>query len=429
MRFKEKIKYAIFGIIPLVVLLAASEFAVRGYYYLKLGGYRYRIDRLVDLKSAGPYYSENITIANELGFSGRGKFDPKKTKNEYRILVLGGSGAAGTADCNWPDIMAEELNRKGLPKTVRVVNGGIGGHTSSEEKAWLYRWMKLSPDLIIIYDGWNDMYYSHYLPEEYKEQFDISNKNFHPGIGRRIEYFLSEHSIIVRKIKALSKKIKSALKNNPKSKIAQAGDDIMSKVVPTALNRAPDDKNVGRDDEFKYVPNRPFKIRLNWRRGSQVRTIDLGRPIQDNMSEIYAANIRDMVRLAAKRGVKVMLIVQPDLAYHFMEHPEVFKGEEGDMSTLLGHDGLKKDWMNNVKVLYPESIKIKQEIARDNKNVAGAYLIDDIFDGSSKKMDLWLKDSCHQTPAGMGAIGRHVSGLVYDDIFKNKDEYAHDIKG
>ena len=172
------------------------------------------------------------------------------------------------------------------------------------------------------------------------------------------------------------------------------------------------------DDEFKYLPDEPFKIKLNWRRGLQIRTIDLSRPIQDNMSKIYTANIQDMARFAARHGVKVMLIVQPDLAYHFMEHPEAFKGEEADMATLVGHDGLRQDWLNNVKVLYPESVKIKQEIARDNKNVIGVYAIDNIFDEYPKKLSLWHKDSCHQAPEGIGVIGRYIAGLVYDNVLK-----------
>jgi hypothetical protein len=403
MALRPVIKLAVFCLIPLLLLLAVLEFGLRGYYYLKLGGYRYRIDRLVDLKSAGPYYSENSSIANDLGFSGKGEFDPRKSSGEYRILVLGGSGAAGTRECNWPDIMSEELNNRGTGRAIRVINGGIGGHTSSEEKAWLTRWVKLAPDLIIIYDGWNDMYYSHYLPEEYREQFDISNTYYYPGLAEKIEAFLAERSILVRKTKILFKAIKSAAKNRRKTKASAKEGDERSKLVPATLNR----------DGSGYLEGRPFKMKLNWRRGDQIREIDLSDPIRDDMSRIYSANIREMVELASRHKVDVILVVQPDLLYHFTHHPEYFKGEESKMALLVGHEGLRSDWANTVNVLYPKIYEIKSGVARDNKNVLGVYTIDDIFNGSRDKMSLWNNDSCHQTPEGMKLIGKYMADIVY----------------
>lgn len=415
MAFRQKIKYFIFSVIPLFVLLIVSEFAFRGYYYLKMGGYDYRIQRLVELKSAGPYYDENSKIANELGFSGKGRFDPRKLKNEYRILVLGGSAAAGSRDYNWPDVMTKELNKKGIDKHVRVLNGGIGGHTSSGEKKFMTRWMKLQPDLVIIYDGWNDMYFSHYLPEEYREQFEISNTYYYPDFGEKIVAFAAARSVLFRKAKLFAKRLKTGLKEKKfekKDNAASGGSG--GNIESISLN--PESAETG----FEYIPDKPFKMKLSWRRGMKVRTIDPEMAVRDDMSEIYRTNIREMIKLAAQNKVSVMLVVQPDLLYHFTKFPERFEGEgeEEDAFTVISHDGLRKDWINTTRELYPKVYEIMRQTASNSDNVLGVYRIDGVFDGFSEKFSFWSPgDSCHQTPKGREVIGKHIADLVYSEIF------------
>ncbi len=418
MVLKKTIRYLAFSLVPLFVIVLVLEFGLRAYFYVKQGGYRYRIERLVETKSAGPYYEEDSKIANELGFSGKGKFDPAKRRDEYRILVLGGSGAAGTRECSWPDEMGKELNKKDLPGRVRVLNGGIGGHTSSGEKKFMTRWMKLKPDLVIVYDGWNDMYYSRYLPEEYEEEFRIANTYYYPDLGERIEDFLVEHSILVRKVKALRRRMKTARKKREEAaKVKKEQyDGPEGVVVPVALNR-PERKQ----EDTGYEKGSPFDIRLNWREGMKIKKIYPDENIEDNMSDIYTTNLREMADLARKSGAKVIFIVQPDLLYHYSRDPGIFAGEDEEVLSAIKHEGLREDWINTTRVLYPKVYEAMVTVAGEKQNVIGVYRIDEVFDEVPGKASLW-SDSCHQVPEGRVIIGKHIADIVYDEVFSGEDK-------
>jgi len=402
-------KYVLFSLIPVLFLLALLEIGVRSYDYLTLGGYNSRIKRLVELKDAGPYYKKGSLIANELGFSGRGPFDPRKEKGEFRILTLGGSGCAGTADSNWPDIMARELNMNpAITRPIRVVNGGIGGHTSSGEKKFLTRWIRLKPDLIIIYDGWNDMYFSRYLPDEYREQFDISNRYYYQPIGRKVEEFFLRHLAFVRKVKVLSKEIK----NIKKKKSNKGKIDGTGLVTSISLNET-DDKG----SDIVYVEGEPFEMKLSWRRGERITIIDPTEKIPDNMSFIYKTNLEEMAHLARKHGVPVILVQQPDLLYRYTNHPEFFM--EDEMEKVLGmHKGIREDWIRTTTALYPRITQIMSEIYMAFDNVIGFYTIDNIFDEYPEKLKFWSADSCHQTEEGREVIGKHLAKLIYKDVLR-----------
>lgn len=413
----EIIKKVIFSLIPLLVLLIVMEFSLRAYYYIKLGGYEYSIQRCEELKLVGPYYEKENKIANELGFSGGGAFDPRKYRGEYRILTIGGSGCAGTRESSWPDIMKGELSKKVPDKKVTVVNAGIGGHTSSGEKKYLTKWIKLKPDLIIVYDGWNDMYFSRYLPEEYKDQFEIANSYYNPDLGERLSEFFLSQSILLRKIKVFGEELKDRMERDNDVKYeGNEGIDPEGVVTSITLNK-PEADSEESPDGFEYIEGKPFKMKLNWRQGNKIKTVDLQEQIPDNLSDIYRANLEEMVMLAKGKNIDVMFVVQPDLLYHYTNNPEVF-GEE-DMETVIGyHEGCRKDWINTTALLYPKIYEIMFQVAENNSNVIGVYKIDDIFDGFSDKLEFWNLDSCHQTHEGREVIGKHIADLVYEEVFE-----------
>jgi lysophospholipase L1-like esterase len=84
--------------------------------------------------------------------------DAKELSNEdYIIVVLGGS----TTDPlirphSWPDELSKILQTNGIDAVV--VNGGVGAYSSSQEVFKLIRdVVELEPNLILTYDGINDL--------------------------------------------------------------------------------------------------------------------------------------------------------------------------------------------------------------------------------------------------------------------------------
>ena len=104
--------------------------------------------------------ADSITI-NSLGFRGD-EFSEIKPSNTYRIFLVGGStmfGAGATSDkATIPGYLQHHLNEKDFGFDIEVINSGIQGADSNTElKSIKQKLVMLSPDLLIIYDGWNDL--------------------------------------------------------------------------------------------------------------------------------------------------------------------------------------------------------------------------------------------------------------------------------
>jgi lysophospholipase L1-like esterase len=80
-----------------------------------------------------------------------------KPADEFRVFVLGGSTVVGGKPLAIPDLIEARLQAKGLPR-ARVYNFGVVGFVSGQELALLvHRLIDLQPDLVIAYDGGNDL--------------------------------------------------------------------------------------------------------------------------------------------------------------------------------------------------------------------------------------------------------------------------------
>ena len=121
---------------------------------------------------------------NSFGFRGDefAKIKPDKT---YRIFVVGASpvfGYGATSDeTTISGYMGKFLDGKDFGFDIEVINSGLQAADSNKElKLVEKRLVTFSPDLIIIYDGWNDLR-SNVSPNELKENWkaicEIGKKN------------------------------------------------------------------------------------------------------------------------------------------------------------------------------------------------------------------------------------------------------------
>ena len=112
-------------------------------------------------------YSELVPFVgksnlNDLGFRGP-EFSEIKPSNTYRIFMVGGStmfGSGATSDeTTIPGILQKifDSDNSNLKK-IEVINVGFSGATSiTEFDLFKQKLVSFSPDLIIFYDGWNDL--------------------------------------------------------------------------------------------------------------------------------------------------------------------------------------------------------------------------------------------------------------------------------
>ena len=105
------------------------------------------------------YAIPGVTI-NSLGFRGA-EFAAKKPAGTYRIVALGGSTTYGTQltdEHTYPFLLERELRQQLQSNRIEVINAGLVSATSAESLArFLLRVVGLEPDLVIFYEGYNDL--------------------------------------------------------------------------------------------------------------------------------------------------------------------------------------------------------------------------------------------------------------------------------
>ena len=103
------------------------------------------------------YQTINI---NSFGFRGK-EISLEKPENTFRIFALGGStmyGVGSTSDIKTiPGYLQQKFDEKVFSKKIEVINAGISdGWSHTETNLVKITLLDFNPDLLIVYDGWND---------------------------------------------------------------------------------------------------------------------------------------------------------------------------------------------------------------------------------------------------------------------------------
>jgi len=102
---------------------------------------------------------------NSFGFRGS-EISMEKPADTFRIFVVGGSttfGSAATSDDNTvPGYLQKKFDMIDLGLNVEVINAGTVGAYSKTEAPFVKDVLfDFDPDLIIVFDGWNDVWISY----------------------------------------------------------------------------------------------------------------------------------------------------------------------------------------------------------------------------------------------------------------------------
>jgi len=104
--------------------------------------------------------NKRIAHINSEGFRGP-EFTKDKPENTYRIFVLGGSTvfSVGVLDNQTvPFYLQQMYDETQVDSKVEVINAGLTAKFSLQESQLVkYRLIDFDPDLLIVYDGWNDL--------------------------------------------------------------------------------------------------------------------------------------------------------------------------------------------------------------------------------------------------------------------------------
>lgn len=129
-------------------------------------------NELMEIRGIGviQHQSEEVMRINNFGFRGV-DFNQNKTEGDIRIIAVGGSTTFGSGVINnstYP-VQLQNLINNNSSLNVEVINLGASGFWSYDEVRLInQKAIDLEPDMIIVFDGWNDVIAST-LEEEIKE--------------------------------------------------------------------------------------------------------------------------------------------------------------------------------------------------------------------------------------------------------------------
>jgi lysophospholipase L1-like esterase len=115
----------------------------------------------------GVYRAGAVTkTVNRDGFVSTPEITQVKAPHTIRIAFLGESSTAGTGtllpdSITWPWQVAEQLrHRPGRTDRIEFLNAALGGYSTFESMGRLWSRVRFySPDIVVVYHGWNEMYY------------------------------------------------------------------------------------------------------------------------------------------------------------------------------------------------------------------------------------------------------------------------------
>jgi len=112
-------------------------------------------------------YLELVPFVGELNFNSLGfrgdEFSQTKPLNTYRIFIIGGSTTLGNSgessvDTTIPGILQKIFDSYDSGQKIEVINAGFsGGNSDSELNLIKQKLVHYQPDLVVVYDGWNDL--------------------------------------------------------------------------------------------------------------------------------------------------------------------------------------------------------------------------------------------------------------------------------
>ena len=120
--------------------------------------------------SPSRYSGEYLYLTDKHGFSADMDDRPvtlQKPADVYRVIILGGSTVMGDGSPrpsqNLVGMLRVEARDRGMTtadgKRIEFINAGVDGYNSAQEYLYFVSdLMRLAPDLVVVYDGWNDSF-------------------------------------------------------------------------------------------------------------------------------------------------------------------------------------------------------------------------------------------------------------------------------
>jgi lysophospholipase L1-like esterase len=209
--------------------LAPVELYLRNKYRnFEQNTYRYTLDNFHPFLQFIPSKTQNLHI-NKWGFRGD-EIAMQRSNSTYRIFLLGGSTVFNSGviyEKNVSKRLEEMLSQKYPEKKIEVINAGVDGYTTEHSLIqYLFSIKNFSPNMIIMWHGINDWYYS-CNPQQYAYTSYKADYSHHLGADAQMVFTHFQPSPLISFHSVLIDHISIFLKDNLYS-------DITNKIKQTA---------------------------------------------------------------------------------------------------------------------------------------------------------------------------------------------------
>ena len=230
------------------VLQDFDEETVKGIFYSDNLAYRY--DKILLNEPNQQFPTLNI---NSYGFRGP-EITIEKPDNVYRIFFIGGSTAFGqiaSSDSKTIPGILESKFHENAEKEIEIINAGIN-NANSRSETYLIKNIILdfNPDMLIVYDGWNEGQHDWGWDDEVEDQSTLAN------LKNSFEVYLN--SLYITKIKPYYKtpekfqELFTNINNNP-GEIKVPNSDLNEKKASVWQKRWLDICSIEDEKNFKTI--------------------------------------------------------------------------------------------------------------------------------------------------------------------------------
>ena len=324
---------------------------------------------------AATHYDTYLYVTNEQGFMSTGKnefyYPREKEKNALRIIVIGGSTVMGqgafTPEENLP-AQIEKYCKKIQPST-EVINAGVGGYSSSQELLYLMsELVYYEPDIVIVYDGWNDQSYNNLMITKYGKNIIPLKTVSHYQSESRLKDSYNVGGSAILFVSAIGDALRQKVEN-------LASLELIRRLFARFANM------VSSRNETKNQKYDPVSVKM------------------------YKENLQKMILLSRYHGFKIALFLQPIMGVDNKK----LTGEERQMYKNISDLKVRKLFYSDARSVFTS---LKNEYANDRYICIGD--LSQAFEDLSQRF--WA-DSGHLLLKGNEIIAERITTMLNDCEF------------
>jgi lysophospholipase L1-like esterase len=315
-------------------------------------------------------YNRRWFASTPQGFASSGDaqqiYGRPKPPDVLRIAILGGSTVEGRIEGNPAHTLPAKLRatledaRAGSGLRLEVINAGVAGFDSGQELIYLLtEIVHYAPDVIVVYNGWNDMVFRTYGPVQ---DFPLRYYRY-PAYVRRIND---------------SYDVRGALGNLVRATVANLGAMVDQTVLAYLVKRTLQKLGIAQE-ENGFAPSELGYSREN--------------------AERYRTNLELMRRVAAQYGQRIAFFLQPVMGVDGKDY-SASAAEMRNFGEIQNEIGKRERFYGYARGIFQD---LRSGFANDPD-----ACVADLSRGTAGHADHLYEDSGHLTGRGNEIMAQHI---------------------